>query len=77
MEKTQYCPFKLYIYKQLSWFAEYQMRSAPLSVEEKIRFYHRYVEAFKFANGLKRHIRDPHFKADKVSIKLNIQCMCS
>ncbi|XP_023198857.1 glutathione hydrolase 5 proenzyme-like isoform X2 [Xiphophorus maculatus] len=51
----------------LNIMKEYQVRSAPLSVEEKIRFYHRYVEAFKFANGLKRHIRDPRFKSDKMA----------
>uniref|UniRef100_A0A3B4F685 Gamma-glutamyltransferase 5-like n=1 Tax=Pundamilia nyererei TaxID=303518 RepID=A0A3B4F685_9CICH len=33
-----------------------------------ILFYHRYIEALKFANGLKKHIRDPNFSSDKVSI---------
>uniref|UniRef100_A0A3B5LLK5 Gamma-glutamyltransferase 5a n=1 Tax=Xiphophorus couchianus TaxID=32473 RepID=A0A3B5LLK5_9TELE len=51
----------------ISYHSYLIMRSAPLSVEEKIRFYHRYVEAFKFANGLKRHIRDPRFKSDKMA----------
>ncbi|XP_047236438.1 glutathione hydrolase 5 proenzyme-like isoform X2 [Girardinichthys multiradiatus] len=45
----------------------YQMNSAPQSVEQKTQFYHRYVEAFKFANGLKKHIRDPHFKSQKMT----------
>ncbi|MEQ2186352.1 hypothetical protein GOODEAATRI_027607, partial [Goodea atripinnis] len=43
------------------------MNSAPQSVEQKTQFYHRYVEAFKFANGLKKHIRDPHFKSEKMT----------
>ncbi|MED6288266.1 hypothetical protein CHARACLAT_024909 [Characodon lateralis] len=45
----------------------YQMNSAPQSVEQKTQFYHRYVEAFKFANGLKKHIRDPRFKSEKMT----------
>ncbi|KAG8012235.1 Glutathione hydrolase 5 proenzyme [Nibea albiflora] len=28
--------------------------------------YHRYIEAFKFANGLKKHIRDPKFSSEDV-----------
>ncbi|XP_027888998.1 glutathione hydrolase 5 proenzyme-like [Xiphophorus couchianus] len=32
----------------------YQMNSAPRSVDEKILFYHHYVEALKFANGQKK-----------------------
>uniref|UniRef100_A0A668U1D4 Gamma-glutamyltransferase 5a n=1 Tax=Oreochromis aureus TaxID=47969 RepID=A0A668U1D4_OREAU len=31
----------------------------PNMTDEKIFFYHRYIEALKFANGLKKHIRDP------------------
>uniref|UniRef100_A0A3B5LRK9 Gamma-glutamyltransferase 5a n=1 Tax=Xiphophorus couchianus TaxID=32473 RepID=A0A3B5LRK9_9TELE len=36
----------------------YQMNSAPRSVDEKILFYHHYVEALKFANGQKKQVRD-------------------
>uniref|UniRef100_A0A3Q2QJF7 Gamma-glutamyltransferase 5-like n=1 Tax=Fundulus heteroclitus TaxID=8078 RepID=A0A3Q2QJF7_FUNHE len=49
----------------------YQMKSSPQSTDQKVQFYHRYVEAFKFANGLKKHIRDPNFKSEKVSVDLN------
>uniref|UniRef100_A0A3B4EXJ5 Gamma-glutamyltransferase 5-like n=1 Tax=Pundamilia nyererei TaxID=303518 RepID=A0A3B4EXJ5_9CICH len=38
----------------------------PNTTDEKILFYHRYIEALKFANGLKKHIRDPNFSSDKV-----------
>ncbi|KAM4745454.1 gamma-glutamyltransferase 5a [Anableps anableps] len=48
----------------------YQMNSAPQSVDAKTLFYHRYVEAFKFANGLKKYIRDPHFKSEKMAKKI-------
>ncbi|XP_054906901.1 gamma-glutamyltransferase 5a [Poeciliopsis prolifica] len=54
----------------LNIMKEYQMRSTPLSVEEKVGFYHRYVEAFKFANGLKRHIRDPRFQSESMAKKI-------
>uniref|UniRef100_A0A3Q0QRT4 Gamma-glutamyltransferase 5a n=1 Tax=Amphilophus citrinellus TaxID=61819 RepID=A0A3Q0QRT4_AMPCI len=36
------------------------------SSDEKTSFYHRYIEAFKFANGLKKYIRDPKFSSDEV-----------
>ncbi|XP_017270012.1 glutathione hydrolase 5 proenzyme [Kryptolebias marmoratus] len=48
----------------------YQMNSAPQSIDEKTLFYHRYVEALKFANGQKKHIRDPHFVSDKITKKI-------
>ncbi|XP_016529275.1 gamma-glutamyltransferase 5a isoform X2 [Poecilia formosa] len=51
----------------LNVMKEYQMKSAPHSVEEKIQFYHRYVEAFKFANGQRRHIQDPRFKSEDMA----------
>uniref|UniRef100_A0A3Q2WSK8 Gamma-glutamyltransferase 5a n=1 Tax=Haplochromis burtoni TaxID=8153 RepID=A0A3Q2WSK8_HAPBU len=38
----------------------------PKTTDEKILFYHRYIEALKFANGLKKYIRDPNFSSDKV-----------
>uniref|UniRef100_A0A3P9ATX6 Glutathione hydrolase n=1 Tax=Maylandia zebra TaxID=106582 RepID=A0A3P9ATX6_9CICH len=43
----------------------YKMNSEPKTTDEKILFYHRYIEALKFANGLKKHIRDPNFSSDK------------
>uniref|UniRef100_A0A3B4EZG9 Gamma-glutamyltransferase 5-like n=1 Tax=Pundamilia nyererei TaxID=303518 RepID=A0A3B4EZG9_9CICH len=43
----------------------YKMESEPNTTDEKILFYHRYIEALKFANGLKKHIRDPNFSSDK------------
>lgn len=36
----------------------YDLTPASLSGEQKTLFYHRYVEALKFANGLKKHTRD-------------------
>uniref|UniRef100_A0A3Q3AFW1 Gamma-glutamyltransferase 5a n=1 Tax=Kryptolebias marmoratus TaxID=37003 RepID=A0A3Q3AFW1_KRYMA len=45
----------------LNILKEYQMNSAPESSDEKTRFYHLYAEAFKFANRLKKHIRNPNF----------------
>ncbi|XP_008415765.1 gamma-glutamyltransferase 5a [Poecilia reticulata] len=57
----------------LNVMKEYQMKSAPHSVEEKIRFYHRYVEAFKFANGQRRHIRDPRFKSEDMANKITAE----
>lgn len=34
---------------------------------QKILAYHRYIEAFKFSNGLRRHVGDPNFLSDKVA----------
>ncbi|XP_072244498.1 gamma-glutamyltransferase 5a [Leuresthes tenuis] len=47
----------------------YQLNSAPLTVKQKTWFYHRYIEAFKFANGLKKDIRDPQFASEKMAKK--------
>uniref|UniRef100_A0A3Q1J5P1 Uncharacterized protein n=1 Tax=Anabas testudineus TaxID=64144 RepID=A0A3Q1J5P1_ANATE len=44
----------------------YHLNSASLTDEQKTLAYHRYIEAFKFANGLKKHIRDPEFGSEKV-----------
>lgn len=44
------------------------MNSELKTTDEKILYYHRYIEAFKFSNGLKKHLRDPKFHSDKVSI---------
>ena len=59
--------------KQLFLFTGYQLNSAPLTVEQKTLFYHRYIEAFKFANGLKKDIRDPQFASEKVSINKSLR----
>ncbi|XP_013766396.1 gamma-glutamyltransferase 5a [Pundamilia nyererei] len=48
----------------------YKMESEPNTTDEKILFYHRYIEALKFANGLKKHIRDPNFSSDKMAKNL-------
>ncbi|KAF7668995.1 hypothetical protein LDENG_00262200 [Lucifuga dentata] len=45
----------------------YSLDSASLTGEQKTLTYHRYAEAFKFANGLKKHMRDPKFSSDKMS----------
>uniref|UniRef100_A0A3Q2UQN8 Gamma-glutamyltransferase 5a n=1 Tax=Fundulus heteroclitus TaxID=8078 RepID=A0A3Q2UQN8_FUNHE len=57
----------------------YQMKSSPQSTDQKTQFYHRYVEALKFTNGVKTHIGDPNFKSEKVGINLNnaTQSTCS
>ncbi|TMS03685.1 Glutathione hydrolase 5 proenzyme [Larimichthys crocea] len=44
----------------------YDLKPAALSAEQKTLTYHHYVEAFKFANGLKKHIRDPKFSSEDV-----------
>lgn len=48
-------------------FTGYDLKPAALSAEQKTLTYHHYVEAFKFANGLKKHIRDPKFSSEDVS----------
>uniref|UniRef100_A0A3Q0QUM4 Gamma-glutamyltransferase 5a n=1 Tax=Amphilophus citrinellus TaxID=61819 RepID=A0A3Q0QUM4_AMPCI len=47
----------------------YKMNSVPQTADEKTSFYHRYIEAFKFANGLKKYIRDPKFSSDEMAKK--------
>ncbi|XP_061907682.1 gamma-glutamyltransferase 5a isoform X2 [Entelurus aequoreus] len=47
----------------------YDPNPASLRGEQKTLFYHRYVEALKFANGLKRHIRDPQFSSGELPKK--------
>ncbi|GAA6220814.1 gamma-glutamyltransferase 5-like [Lates japonicus] len=47
----------------------YGLKSESLTGQQKILAYHRYAEAFKFANGLKKHIRDPNFSSDKMARK--------
>ncbi|XP_036000468.1 glutathione hydrolase 5 proenzyme-like [Fundulus heteroclitus] len=44
----------------------YQMKSSPQSTDQKTQFYHRYVEAFKYTNGLKKRIVDPNFKSEEI-----------
>ncbi|XP_030593572.1 glutathione hydrolase 5 proenzyme-like isoform X2 [Archocentrus centrarchus] len=43
----------------------FKMNSEPKTADEKTLFYHRYIEALKFANGLKKYIRDPKFNSDE------------
>uniref|UniRef100_A0A3P9DJR1 Gamma-glutamyltransferase 5a n=1 Tax=Maylandia zebra TaxID=106582 RepID=A0A3P9DJR1_9CICH len=43
----------------------YKMNSEPKTTDEKILFYHRYIEALKFANELKTNISDPNFSSDE------------
>ncbi|XP_070760445.1 gamma-glutamyltransferase 5a [Enoplosus armatus] len=47
----------------------YHLNSASLAGEQKTRTYHHYVEALKFGNGLKTHIRDPHFSSEEMAKK--------
>uniref|UniRef100_A0A8P4KU37 Gamma-glutamyltransferase 5 n=1 Tax=Dicentrarchus labrax TaxID=13489 RepID=A0A8P4KU37_DICLA len=44
----------------------YQLNPASLKGDQKILTYHRYIEALRFANGLKTHIRDPKFTSPEV-----------
>uniref|UniRef100_A0A3Q4HCS0 Gamma-glutamyltransferase 5a n=1 Tax=Neolamprologus brichardi TaxID=32507 RepID=A0A3Q4HCS0_NEOBR len=46
----------------------YKINKEPNTTDEKTLFYHRYIEALKFANGLRKRIRDPGFDPDNVSI---------
>ncbi|KAL3976164.1 PML-RARA-regulated adapter molecule 1 [Sarotherodon galilaeus] len=48
----------------------YKMNSEPKTTDEKILFYHRYIEALKFANGLKKHILDSNFSSDEMAKNL-------
>uniref|UniRef100_A0A3P9ATC9 Gamma-glutamyltransferase 5a n=1 Tax=Maylandia zebra TaxID=106582 RepID=A0A3P9ATC9_9CICH len=48
----------------------YKMNSEPKTTDEKILFYHRYIEALKFANELKTNISDPNFSSDEMAKKL-------
>ncbi|XP_041792696.1 gamma-glutamyltransferase 5a [Chelmon rostratus] len=47
----------------------YHLDAAALEGEQKTVTYHRYIEAFKFANGLKKHIRDPQFSSEETAKK--------
>ncbi|KAM7391680.1 hypothetical protein PAMP_022348 [Pampus punctatissimus] len=47
----------------------YGLNSTSLTGEQKTLTYHRYIEAFKFANGLKKHLRDPHFSSEEMAKK--------
>ncbi|KAF6723581.1 Gamma-glutamyltransferase 5 [Oryzias melastigma] len=43
----------------------YQLNPDTLTGKEKTLFYHRYIESFKFANGLRKYIQDPRFTSEK------------
>uniref|UniRef100_A0A3Q3WAG9 Glutathione hydrolase n=1 Tax=Mola mola TaxID=94237 RepID=A0A3Q3WAG9_MOLML len=45
----------------------YHLNSSALEGEQKTLTYHHYVEAFKFANGLKKYTRDPKFSSEEVA----------
>ncbi|XP_071765602.1 gamma-glutamyltransferase 5a isoform X2 [Centroberyx gerrardi] len=51
----------------------YALDSASLMGEQKTLTYHRYVEACKFANGLKKYIRDPNFSSEEMAKKFTEQ----
>uniref|UniRef100_A0A667ZRB8 Gamma-glutamyltransferase 5a n=1 Tax=Myripristis murdjan TaxID=586833 RepID=A0A667ZRB8_9TELE len=44
----------------------YELDSTSLMGQQKVLTYHRYVEAFKFVNGLKKYIHDPNFSSEEV-----------
>lgn len=46
---------------RLFLLAGYDLNSSAVDGEQRTLVYHRYVEALKFANGLKKHVRDPKF----------------
>ncbi|XP_026996137.2 gamma-glutamyltransferase 5a [Tachysurus fulvidraco] len=43
----------------------YELDPTSIHVDERVLTYHRYIEACKFANGLKQFIKDPKFSSDK------------
>lgn len=47
----------------------YQLNSASLKGEQRTLAYHHYIEALKFANGLKKYIRDPQFSSAEMARK--------
>ncbi|CAJ1068115.1 gamma-glutamyltransferase 5a [Xyrichtys novacula] len=47
----------------------YRLNPSSLSGDKKTLAYHRYIEAFKFANGIKKHIRDPQFSSAEMAKK--------
>lgn len=49
-------------------FTGYDLNPASLTGAKKTLFHHRYVEAFKFAKGLKKYIRDPDYSSEDVSL---------
>ncbi|XP_037536637.1 gamma-glutamyltransferase 5a [Nematolebias whitei] len=50
----------------LNIMKEYQIKSEPRTADEKAQFFHLYAEALKFANRLKKHIRDPNVVPVKI-----------
>ncbi|KAL2092468.1 hypothetical protein ACEWY4_012266 [Coilia grayii] len=46
----------------------YQLTPACLEGQQKTLTFQRYVETFKFANGLKRFLRDPRFSSSKEAL---------
>ncbi|KAM3868397.1 gamma-glutamyltransferase 5a [Diretmus argenteus] len=51
----------------------YALDSASLMGEQKTLTYHRYIEACKFANGLRKYIRDPNFTSGGMAKKFTEQ----
>uniref|UniRef100_A0A667ZX56 Glutathione hydrolase n=1 Tax=Myripristis murdjan TaxID=586833 RepID=A0A667ZX56_9TELE len=47
----------------------YELDSTSLMGQQKVLTYHRYVEAFKFVNGLKKYIHDPNFSSEEFTQK--------
>lgn len=47
----------------------YHLNSTSLSGEHKKQTYHHYIEALKFANGIRKHIRDPQFSSEEMAKK--------
>ncbi|XP_060893521.1 gamma-glutamyltransferase 5a isoform X1 [Labrus mixtus] len=47
----------------------YGLTSASLTGGEKTLAYHHYIEALKFANGIKKHIKDPQFSSAEMAKK--------
>lgn len=45
----------------------YNINTESLKPQPKTLAYHHYIEAFKFANGLKKHVRDPNVISDKLA----------
>ncbi|XP_060787055.1 gamma-glutamyltransferase 5a [Neoarius graeffei] len=48
----------------------YKMNPSSIHDDTRVLAYHRYVEACKFANGVKQFIKDPKFSSDKEALAL-------
>ncbi|RXN06017.1 gamma-glutamyltransferase 5-like protein [Labeo rohita] len=48
----------------------FNLNSASLEGDEKVLTFHRYIETCKFANGLKKFIKDPNFASQTEAVEI-------